>query len=147
LTHDHRPSTNSVEVVRRVVLGVLLLGMTGLLAELALLAHYEDVKQLIPLALLPVGLVIVVVDLIVPRRWTSTLVQLSMVMFIGAGLLGMVLHFQGSREFQLEMDPSMSGLDLVWHVLRAKSPPTLSPGTMVQMGILGLGYAYLRRTT
>jgi hypothetical protein len=59
----------------------------------------------------------------------------------------MVLHFQGSREFQLEMDPSMSGLDLVWHVLRAKSPPTLSPGTMVQMGILGLGYAYLRRTT
>jgi hypothetical protein len=69
-----------------------------------------------------------------------------MALFIGAGLLGMFFHFQGSREFQLEMDPTMSGIDLVWHVLRAKSPPTLSPGTMVQMGILGLGYAYLRRS-
>jgi hypothetical protein len=72
---------------------------------------------------------------------------LSMVMFIGAGLLGMFFHFQGSKEFQLEMDSSLSGFDLMWHVLRAKSPPTLSPGTMVQMGMLGLGYAYLRRTT
>ena len=144
---DHRPLANSLAVIRRVILGVLLLGMIGLLTELALLAHYEDVKQQIPLALLAAGLVIVLVDLIVPRRWTSTLVRLAMVMFIGAGLLGMLFHFQGSREFQLEMDPSISGFDLVWHVLRAKSPPTLSPGTMVQMGILGLGYAYLRRTT
>jgi hypothetical protein len=140
------PSTNSVSVIRRVILGALLLGMAGLFTELLLLAHYEDVTQQIPLVLLAAGLVIVLVDLIVPRRWTSTLVQLSMALFIGAGLLGMFFHFQGSREFQLEMDPTMSGIDLVWHVLRAKSPPTLSPGTMVQMGILGLGYAYLRRT-
>jgi hypothetical protein len=140
------PSTNSVSVIRRVILGALLLGMAGLFTELLLLAHYEDVTQQIPLVLLGAGLVIVLVDLIVPRRWTSTLVQLSMALFIGAGLLGMFFHFQGSREFQLEMDPTMSGIDLVWHVLRAKSPPTLSPGTMVQMGILGLGYAYLRRS-
>jgi hypothetical protein len=140
------PSTNSVSVIRRVILGALLLGMAGLFTELLLLAHYEDVTQQIPLVLLAAGLVIVLVDLIVPRRWTSTLVQLSMALFIGAGLLGMFFHFQGSREFQLEMDPTMSGIDLVWHVLRAKSPPTLSPGTMVQMGILGLGYAYLRRS-
>jgi hypothetical protein len=69
-----------------------------------------------------------------------------MVLFIAAGLLGMYFHYQGSREFQIEMDPTMSGMNLMWHVLQAKSPPTLSPGTMVQMGILGLGYAYLRRT-
>ena len=45
----------------------------------------------------------------------------------------------------MEMDPQMRGTTLVWHVLRAKSPPTLAPGSMVQLGILGLGYAYLRR--
>ena len=45
------------------------------------------------------------------------------------------------------MDPQMRATSLVWHVLRAKSPPTLAPGSMVQLGILGLGYAYLRRET
>ena len=132
--------------IRRVVLGVLLLGMSGLLAELTLLAHYEDLTQQIPLALLGAGLVAVLIDLLAPRRWTGAFVQLLMVMFVAAGLLGVFLHFQGSKEFQLEMDPGMSGMDLVWHVLRAKSPPTLAPGSMVQMGILGLGYSYLRRT-
>jgi len=131
--------------IRRVILGVLLLGMTGLLAELLLLAHYEDATQLIPLALLAIGLVAVLVNLMVQRPWTNALLQLSMALFVAAGLLGMFLHYQGSREFQLEMDPAMGGMDLLWHVLRAKSPPTLSPGTMVQTGILGLGYAYLRR--
>ena len=71
--------------------------------------------------------------------------QLTMVLLVAAGLLGVYFHFQGSREFQLEMDPQMRGTALVWHVLRAKSPPTLAPGSMVQLGILGLGYAYLRR--
>jgi hypothetical protein len=133
-------------VVRRVVVGVLLLGMSGLLAELALLAHYEDLAQQIPLALLAAGLIVVLIDLAAPRWWTGALVQVLMVMFVAAGLVGMFLHFQGSKEFQLEMEPTMRGTDLVWHVLRAKSPPTLAPGSMVQMGILGLGYAYLRRT-
>ena len=132
--------------IRRVVLGVLLLGMSGLLAELALLGHYEDLKQQIPLVLLLAGLVSVLVDVVMPRRWTIAMLQSSMALFIAAGLVGVLLHFQGSREFQLEMDPTMGSGDLLWHVLRAKSPPTLAPGTMVQMGILGLGYAYLRRT-
>jgi hypothetical protein len=44
------------------------------------------------------------------------------------------------------MDPSLSGTALMWKVLHAKSPPTLSPGMMIQFGILGFGYAYLRRT-
>jgi len=131
--------------IRRVILGVLLFGMTGLLAELFLLAHYEDVKQQIPLALLAIGVGAILVDLVVRRPWTAALLQVSMVLFVAAGLLGVFLHYQGSKEFQLEMDPTMGGIDLMWHVLRAKSPPTLSPGTLVQMGILGLGYAYLRR--
>jgi hypothetical protein len=133
-------------VIRRVILGVLVLGMTGLLAELALLAHYADFKQQIPLLLMAAGLAAIIIDLAVSRTWSGRFVQLTMVLFITAGFLGMYFHYQGSREFQIEMDPTMSGMNLMWHVLQAKSPPTLSPGTMVQMGILGLGYVYLRRT-
>jgi len=131
--------------IRRVILGVLILGMGGLLAELLLIAHYEDSAQWLPLVLLAVGVVVVILDLALARGWTQLIMQLTMVLFVAAGLLGVYFHFQGSREFQVEMDPQMRGTALVWHVLRAKSPPTLAPGSMVQLGILGLGYAYLRR--
>jgi hypothetical protein len=140
VTYDHRLST-----IRTVILTVLMLGTAGLLAELALIAHYEDATQWIPLALLAVALVALVVDLALARSWTQLLIQLTMVLIVAAGVLGVYFHFSGSREFQLEMDPQMRGTTLVWHVLRAKSPPTLAPGSMIQLGILGLGYAYLRR--
>jgi hypothetical protein len=140
VTDDPRLGTISTLIV-----GVLLLGSGGLLAELALLAHYADFKQQIPLVLLAAALAAIVIDLAASRLWSRRFVQLVMLLFVAVGLLGMYFHYQGSREFQIEMDPTMTGMNLMWHVLRAKSPPTLSPGTMVQMGILGLGYAYLRR--
>ena len=49
--------------IRRVILGVLMLGMAGLLAELALISHYEDAAQVIPIALLAAGL------LVLPGTW------------------------------------------------------------------------------
>ena len=140
MTEDNRLSTISM-----VMFAVLMLGTAGLFAELALIAHYEDAAQWIPLALLGAGLMVLGVDRALGVSWTQLLVQLTMVLMIGAGVLGVYFHFQGSREFQMEMDPQMRGTTLVWHVLRAKSPPTLAPGSMVQLGILGLGYAYLRR--
>ena len=132
-------------VIRRVILGVLLLGIIGLMAELFLLAHYDGFNQWIPLLALAAGLGALALDAARARWWTRGLLSFVMLAFIGTGLLGVYFHFDGSRHFQQEMDPSMSGITLAWHVLRAKSPPTLSPGTLVQMGILGLGYAYLRR--
>ena len=127
------------------MLVVLVFGMAGLLAELALIAHYEDPAQWFPIVLLTAGLFVIALDLALGRSWTQLLIQLTMVLVVAAGLLGVYFHFQGSREFQLEMDPQMRGTSLMWHVLRAKSPPTLAPGSMMQLGILGLGYAYLRR--
>ena len=142
MTDDHRLSS-----ITTIIAAVLIFGMAGLLAELALIAHYEDASQWIPIALLAAGLLAVLAEIVLHRSWTQLSIQLVMVLIVGAGLLGVYFHFNGSREFQLEMDPQMRGTTLVWHVLRAKSPPTLAPGSMVQLGILGLGYAYLRRDT
>ena len=142
MTDDHRLSA-----ITTILAAVLLFGMAGLLAELALIAHYEDAAQWVPIALLAAGILAVLAEIALRRGWTQLLVQLTMVLIVGAGLLGVYFHFNGSREFQLEMDPQMRGTTLVWHVLRAKSPPTLAPGSMIQLGILGLGYAYLRRET
>jgi len=119
--------------------------MGGLLVELALIAHYEDAAQWVPLVLLPIALLALTIDFLLPDSRAQLILQLTMVLMIAAGVLGIYFHFHGSREFQLEMDPQMRGANLVWHVLRAKSPPTLAPGLMVHLGILGLGYVYLRR--
>lgn len=140
MTQDYRLSA-----IRTLMLAVLVLGMAGLLTELLLIAHFEDTAQWIPIILLAVGLIVVAADVVLAAGWTQVAIQLTMVLMIGASALGMYFHFRGSREFQIEMDPQMHGANLVWHVLRAKSPPTLAPGSMLQLGLLGLGYAYLRR--
>ena len=140
MTEDHRVST-----ITHVILAVLMLGMGGLLVELSLIAHYEDAAQWVPLVLLPIALLALALDYLSSSGSTQLVVQLTMVLIIAAGVLGIYFHFHGSREFQLEMDPQMRGATLVWHVLRAKSPPTLAPGLMINLGILGLGYVYLRR--
>jgi hypothetical protein len=140
VTEDHRVST-----ITHVILAVLMLGMGGLLVELSLIAHYEDAAQWVPLVLLPIALLALALDYLSSSGSTQLVVQLTMVLIIAAGVLGIYFHFHGSREFQLEMDPQMRGATLVWHVLRAKSPPTLAPGLMINLGILGLGYVYLRR--
>ena len=145
---DYRPvpEDRRLLTISTIILAVLTLGMAGLLAELLLIAHYEDATQWIPIALLAAGLLVLGADFVLARSWTQLFIQLTMVLVIAAGVLGVYFHYRGSREFQLEMDSQMHGATLIWHVLRAKSPPTLAPGSMIQIGILGLGYAYLRRT-
>jgi len=65
-----------------------------------------------------------------------------MAIFVLAGFAGFVAHFDGSAEFQLDLDPSMTAWELVEKVLRAKAPPLLAPGMMLQLGLLGLAYVY-----
>jgi hypothetical protein len=53
-----------------------------------------------------------------------------------------VAHFYGSAEYQLELNPEMSIWELMEKVLRAKAPPLLAPGMMLQLGLLGLAYMF-----
>jgi hypothetical protein len=59
-----------------------------------------------------------------------------------SGFAGMAAHFNGSLEYQLELDPDLSTWDLLEKILHAKAPPLLAPGMMIQMGLLGLAYAF-----
>jgi hypothetical protein len=75
--------------------------------------------------------------------WVAILAfRMTMTLFLGAGLLGILLHYNGNREFQTDMDPSLTGWPLFVKVVTAKAPPALAPGVMVQMGLLGLLYTY-----
>ena len=65
-----------------------------------------------------------------------------MVLFVLAGFAGFVAHFHGSAEFQLDLDPRMTTWELLEKVMRAKAPPLLAPGMMMQLGLLGLAYVF-----
>jgi hypothetical protein len=135
---DHRAAV----VLRQSILAVFLLGIAGSSAELILLGHHEDVKQLIPLILFGLAAAQLLWMSLTGARLAFRVFQATMALFVLSGLVGMWLHFQANREFQLEVDPSAAGWDLVMRVLRAKAPPALAPGMMVQFGLLGLAYAF-----
>jgi hypothetical protein len=128
-------------VIRTAVLAVFVFGVVGLLGELVLLEHTEDFWQLTPLVLLGASPVLLVWH--ARSRGTGALraFQVLMGFFIISGIAGLILHYQGNVEFELEMQPGARGLALVWEALKGATP-ALAPGTMLQLGFLGLVYTY-----
>jgi hypothetical protein len=129
-------------VLRRSILAVFVLGVVGSCAELLLLGHDEDLKQFIPLVLFAVALAGLAWIAATGARRAFLVFRGTMALFIVAGLLGSWLHFKANREFQLEVDPSLTGWALLTEALQAKSPPALAPGVMVQFGLLGLAWTF-----
>ena len=130
------------DAARRFLLAILLFGVSGVIAELLLLGHVEDVYQLTPVVL---GITTIVLSVIVAKRPTLSsirLFQAVMILMIISGALGAYLHFEVNMEFQLEMDASLTGWNLFRKSILAKTPPALAPGTMAQLGLIGLAYTF-----
>lgn len=141
---DSSPST-TLDVLRRRLLAVLLLGFVGTAVELILTGHSEDPLQWIPLVLLAVAMVATIAMLLslrAPLAMTTQLFQIAMVSLIIGGALGAVLHYRANLEFKHEMDPSLAGFALFRSVITAKAPPTLAPGTLVVFGLFGLACTF-----
>jgi hypothetical protein len=130
-------------LLRRWLLALLVVGLAGTEIELLLLAHYEDGWQVLPLVLIAAGAALAIWHTIKPGRAIGMALNAVMVLCVLAGGLGIVLHGRGAAEFQLEIDPSQSRWTLMEKVMRAKAPPVLAPGMMVQLGLLGLIYSYV----
>jgi hypothetical protein len=130
------------DAARRILLTILFLGIAGISLELWLMAHTEDVYQLIPLFLAAAGFVSMIAVALKPSIGSVRLFQAVMTLFLLSGIVGMWLHFQVNMEFQLEMDPALSGMALYQKAILAKSPPALAPGAMIQLGLIGLAYTF-----
>ncbi len=128
--------------LRRLLLALLALGVTMTFIDLLLLAHYEDTKQLIPLGLNALALATIAWHVASSSPTSIRLLQVVMLLFVVAGLTGIVLHYQGNLEFQTEINPDQPAWDLFRKVMTAKAPPALAPGAMAQLGFLGLVYSY-----
>ena len=128
--------------LRQFLLALLAAGLIGLGVELVLLEHYEDVWQLTPLVLITANLMVLLWQAARPSWPAVQSMRVLMVAMLAAGALGIFLHYRANMEFQLEMSPGLSGIDLFLKTIRAKVPPPLAPGAMAQLGLLGLLYTY-----
>jgi len=132
---------STLTAIRRGLLAIVMLGIVGLLAELVLLEHYEDPWQWIPLALLVVALAATIAVAVRPTRRALRIFRVVMSLCIVAGALGVALHLDGNVEFERETAGELQGLPLVWAALRGATP-TLAPGAMVQLGLIGLAFGW-----
>ena len=130
------------DAARRILLGILVLGVIGISAELLLLSHTEHWNQWIPLVLNDLTIAMCVVVAFKPTTGTIRLFQLIMLLMIISGGVGMYLHLQANMEFQREMDATLSGWALLKKSVVAKAPPALAPGAMTQLGLIGLAYTF-----
>jgi len=135
----------TLQVVRRILLAILVIGLTGTAVELLLLDHVEDRFQFVPLVAIGLGLVVLAWHVVRASRASLLAVQVVMVLFLAAGLAGIFFHVRANLEFQREFDPSLRGRALLWQALRSKVPPALAPGVLLQFALIGLAYTYRQR--
>jgi hypothetical protein len=135
----------TLATLRRLLLALLLFGLVGTATELLLIGHDEDRWQSIPLVLLAAA-TLATLAMVATEPAVAGLAahafRATMVLLILSGGMGSVLHYRANMEFKREMDPSMSGFALFSSVVQAKAPPTLAPGTLALLGLLGLACAY-----
>lgn len=125
--------------MQKFILGIFLLSALGSCAELFLMDHTEGIWQWIPISLILTSFLMLIWMVTTKSAMSIKVFQGVMVLFVLSGLLGMSLHFNGNMEFELEMYPKLSGLDLAWKTLKGATP-VLAPGSMIAMGLLGLVY-------
>ena len=124
---------------RRLILLLVVMGAIGLLAELALIEHFEDPWQWAPLVALALTVVTATMVGVRPAPGTLRAFQVVMVACVVFGAIGVVLHLKGNLEFELEGAPDMRGWPLYREVLKGATP-ALAPGALAQLGLLGLLY-------
>ena len=127
--------------IRTFLLAVLAVGVTGMGTELLLIGHAESLQQQVPLVLLALGAVTLGWHVLTPRAATVRALQAAMTLFVISGVVGVWLHYQGNVEFELEMYPSMQGIELVQKTLTGATP-VLAPGSMTLLGLIGLTHSY-----
>src|SRR5262245_39267849 len=126
-----------LEVVRRWLTAVLLIGLIGTEAELLLLKHFDGFWQLVPVVSIGAAALILAWYAIGTSVASIRALQSVMLLFVLAGLVGAIQHFRGNIEHERESDPSVAGRELYARAIMG-STPALAPGAMIQLGLLGL---------
>jgi hypothetical protein len=115
--------------------------LVGTVTELLLLEHFEDAWQWAPIVLITLAIVTLAWHALDRGAASLNVLRGLMVLFVVSGALGVLLHYQGNVEFELGMYPDLSG----WKLFRDSmmgATPALAPGSMVQIGLVGLAWTF-----
>lgn len=127
--------------MRLILMGALVLGLLGTLAELLLLEHFEGWQQWVPILLLGAGTMLAAVHGFRPSRHTVRSIRALMWAFIASGIVGTWLHYMGNADFELELDPALAALAL-FKASMLGATPVLAPGAMIQLGLIGMAWSF-----
>ena len=132
---------DTLAVVRLTLLATTVLALGGTGVELLLLEHTDGVWQWIPLVLLAAALLVLLWFGVERGRRSLGVFRALMILFLVCGLAGVLLHYRGNVEFELEMSPALQG----WELFRKSmmgATPALAPGAMIQIGLVGLAWTF-----
>ncbi len=134
-------SSIAAQRVRACLLWIFLFALAGTAAELLLLEHTEGFWQQLPLWLMGVSLASCLASLVARGPRSLRIFLAGCLLLVASGFVGLVQHFRSNIEFELEIYPSLAGGELYWQALKG-AVPTLAPGAMIVLGLLGWVYAY-----
>lgn len=134
---DFGVSAPELPSARRALLWLLLVGALGTLADLVLAKHWKEITQWPPLVLL--GLVAGATAWALRSdsgaAWRAVLVVSWL--SLPATAAGLFFHVRANIEWARDDQPTLSGWPLVTDTLFG-SLPTLAPGAMLYLGLIGL---------
>lgn len=137
---DQKQESATLALVRKILFAVLAVGLAGTLTELLLLEHTDGVWQMVPVGLLGGALVALGAHAINgDSRSLVRALQGAMVLLLASGVAGVILHYKGNVEFELERQAGLAGVTLFREAMMGATP-ALAPGAMIQLGLIGLAY-------
>lgn len=128
----------SLDEISKYIKIILLIMAGGILVELLFLEHFEEWQQWLPLAIVTLAMLLMLFGL-------SRLALWSFLLLLVVGFYGVYLHFSNNLEFELEMRPSLSGLELYKRAMFG-ALPVLAPGSLIPVGLLGILYLKSKKT-
>ena len=127
--------------LRRFLLAISATLFLGSVAELWLVGHTVTVIQLIPFALCGLGLIIVIVVLLYPRRATMLALRACSVVVLLGSLFGVYEHVAGNIAFLSEIHPNAKTREIVMGAVSGANP-LLAPGILALASVLAMAATY-----
>jgi hypothetical protein len=127
--------------LRRFLLALSALLFFGTVIELLLVEHTATVVQLIPFALCGLGLIVVIVVLLRPRRLTLLALRACSGLVLLGSLFGVYEHVMGNVAFQNEIHPNATTREVLMGALGGGNP-LLAPGILALAAALAIASTY-----
>ncbi len=127
--------------LRRLLAVLFAASVVGAALELVLVEHTEDLWQLAPLVLLAAAFPAQALARWRPMGWGRGAFLGLMGLHGVSAVVGLWLHYRANAEFELEMYPDLAGVALLLKAIKGASPPSLAPGAMLVVGLIGWSWA------